>query len=131
MRGGSGRRLALAPALCTSRSDESKDRYVRLYGFTALPVQAVIGVWHRPESASALLQPASPLPPGTIGADVGSWKEVERAFKEADSVNKRMKAGSRMQRHAQRDLKSSAVPRIPLRHGHPPHDARMDFQKEL
>eukprot|EP00964_Phaeocystis_antarctica_P140195 scaffold104992_cov35-Phaeocystis_antarctica.AAC.1 len=31
-----------------------------------------------------------------------------------------MEAGSRMQRHAQRDLKSSAVPRIPLRHGHPP-----------
>jgi len=44
-------------------------------------------------------------------------KKVERVFKEADSVNKRMKAGSRMQRHAQRDLKSSAVPRIPLRHG--------------
>jgi len=59
---------------------------------------------------------AAPAPPGisvcsaptcqpiaacTIGADVGSWKEVERVFKEADSVNKRMKAGSRMQRHAQ------------------------------
>ena len=72
-----------------------------------------------------------PIAACTIGADVGSWKEVERAFKEADSVNKRMKAGSRMQRHAQRDLKSSAVPRIPLRHGHPPHDVRMDFQKEL
>eukprot|EP00964_Phaeocystis_antarctica_P011177 scaffold6152_cov49-Phaeocystis_antarctica.AAC.2 len=60
---------------------------------------------------------AAPAPPGisvcsaptcqpiaacTIGADVGSWKEVERVFKEADLVNKRMKAGSRMQRHAQR-----------------------------
>ena len=45
---------------------------------------------------------AAPAPPGisvcsaptcqpiaacTIGADVGSWKEVERVFKEADSVN--------------------------------------------
>ena len=74
------------------------------------------------------------MDPGVLDLSIKSqfwipW--VERVFKEADSVNKRMKAGSRMQRHAQRDLKSSAVPRIPLRHGHPPHDARMDFQKEL
>ena len=49
--------------------------------------------------------------------------------KEAASVGIRMKAGSRMRRHAPRGLKSSDVARIPLRHGHPPHDARMEFQK--
>ena len=57
------------------------------------------------------------MDPGVLDLSIKSqfwipW--VERVFKEADSVNKRMKAGSRMQRHAQRDLKSSAVPCIRL-----------------
>ena len=34
-----------------------------------------------------------------------------------------------MRRHAPRGLKPSDVTRIPLRHGHPPHDARMEFQR--
>ena len=38
--------------------------------------------------------------------------------KEAASVGIRMKAGSRMRRHAPRGLKSSDVTRIQLRHGH-------------
>ena len=85
---------------------------------------------------------AAPAPPGisvcsaptcqpiaacTIGADVGSWKEVERAFREADSVNKRMKAGSRMQMHAQ-VFSRAAHPVAPWTST---DDARMDFQKEL
>ena len=49
--------------------------------------------------------------------------------KEAASVGIRMKAGGRMRRHAPRGLKPSDVTRIPLRHGHPPHDARMEFQR--
>ena len=49
--------------------------------------------------------------------------------KEAASVGIRIKAGSIMRRHAPRGLKSSDVTRIPLRHGHPPHDARMEFQR--
>ena len=49
--------------------------------------------------------------------------------KEAASIGMRMKAGSRIRRHAPRGLKSSDVTRIPWRHGHPPHDARMDYQK--
>ena len=49
--------------------------------------------------------------------------------KEAASVGIRIKAGSIMRRHAQSGLKSSDVTCIPLRHGHPPRDARMEFQR--
>ena len=49
--------------------------------------------------------------------------------KEAASVGIRIKAGSIMRRHATRGLKSSDVTCIPLRHGHPPRDARMEFQR--
>ena len=49
--------------------------------------------------------------------------------KEAASVGIRIKAGSLMRRHAPRGLKSSDVTCIPLRQGHPPPDARMEFQR--